>query len=170
MIARSARTRVFADKSHCIVTAIVETPPPVPTARVQMDKLMIVSLALFFVACCLPSLEFRDGKGIPDIMLGLRALVVGWSGLFGGVLGWYANPFWLASVLLLAVRKPMPAGLLGVVAVGIAFLTLSAIGRELPGDEGNVTKTTITAVLPGFYVWIASMGIVPIAAWFQRAA
>jgi hypothetical protein len=33
------------------------------------------------------------------------------------------------------------------------------VGRELPGDEGNVTKTRIVAVLPGAYTWFVSMGL-----------
>jgi hypothetical protein len=38
------------------------------------------------------------------------------------------------------------------------------IGRELPGDEGNVTRTTIVRLLPGCYLWMASLATLPVAA------
>jgi hypothetical protein len=44
------------------------------------------------------------------------------------------------------------------------------IGRELPGDEGNVTKTAVIRFLPGCYVWIASLVALPISALFQKAS
>jgi len=36
------------------------------------------------------------------------------------------------------------------IAILIGLTVLADIGRELPGDEGNVTKTTIIRMLPGF--------------------
>ena len=133
-----------------------------------MNWVLIASGVLFSIACCLPALEFRDGKNVPDIMRGARALAVGWSGLFAGILAWYANPIWLFGVIAMAFRRPLPAVLAGVAAIGLALLTYSAVGRELPGDEGNVTKTTIVSILPGFYVWVASMALLPLAALYHR--
>jgi len=89
-------------------------------------------------------------------MLGLRALAVGWSGIFAGVLSWYANPVGLAAVILICLRKRIPALLLGLAATALACTAFSVVGRELPGDEGNVTKTAVVKLLPGCYVWMAS--------------
>ncbi|MEO6002768.1 MAG: hypothetical protein ABIZ04_06805 [Opitutus sp.] len=135
-----------------------------------MNWVLLASGVLYVVGCCLPALEFRDGKNVPDIMFGLRALAVGWSGLFAGVMAWYANPIWLFGVIAMAFRRPFPAVLAGVAAIAIALLTYSAVGRELPGDEGNVTKTTIVSVLPGFYFWLGSLVLLPLAAVFHRFA
>src|SRR5262245_44483143 len=106
-----------------------------------MKYLMFVSIALFIVACALPALEFKNSNGPNDIMLGLRALAVGWSGIFAAVIAWYANPFWMFGLLMGFLRKPWLCTAAGVVAVAIALSTYSVVGRELPGDEGNVTKT-----------------------------
>ena len=96
----------------------------------ELKSGLFVSL-LFAIACCLPALEFRSSTGTNDVMRGARALVVGWSGIFAGVMGWSANPFWLLGLVLLSVRKPKLAALAGVVAVAIASSTFSAVGREL---------------------------------------
>ncbi|MGC4053770.1 MAG: hypothetical protein QM757_31670 [Paludibaculum sp.] len=129
---------------------------------------VLVSLGLYAVACCLPALAFRKSGSPDDIMLGLRALAVGWSGIFAGVLGWYANPLWFIGLVLLALRKPTAAALAGVVAVAIACTVFSDLGRELPADEGNVTKTAILRVLPGFYLWVGSFLALPLGAFLQR--
>ncbi|MEO8027016.1 MAG: hypothetical protein ABI823_11105 [Bryobacteraceae bacterium] len=127
-----------------------------------------VSAALFFAACCIPALEFRSDRNVPDIMFGLRALAVGWSGVFAAVFSWYANPFWFLGMVLGLFRKPLPAGICGVVAIAIALTLLSDLGRVLPADEGGVTHTSIYRMLPGFYVWMASLVMIPVAAILQK--
>jgi hypothetical protein len=133
----------------------------------NMTILLIISLVLFTGACCLPALEFRNSNKPNDVMFGLRALAVGWSGVFAGVFAWYANPCWVLSLTLGFFRRPMLATLFGVFAILIAASTFSIVGRELPGDEGNVTRTAVIRLLPGFYLWMASMIILPFAAFFR---
>lgn len=137
-------------------------------APLMANKLLIVSAILFVVACCLPALEFKNSASVNDTMFGLRALVVGWSGLFAAVFSWYANPLWLLSLVLSLMRKPTLSLCFGVLAVVVAWTTFSLIGRVLPGDEGNVTKTSVIKLLPGFYVWLASLAVAPLAALLQR--
>ena len=129
---------------------------------------LFVSLFLFLVACCLPAVMFKSNTGTIDVMFGLRALVVGWSGIFAGVIAWYANLFWLVGLVLALLRKPLPGMLLGLVAIAIAYSTFALVGRELPGDEGNVTHNTVVKLLPGCYVWMGSLVLLPIAALFQK--
>jgi hypothetical protein len=133
-----------------------------------MNKILITSVGLFVVSCCLPAIEFKNSGSSNDVMLGLRALVVGWSGLFAGVLSWYANPVWLLGVLFVLLRKPLPAAISGVVAIIIAYTTFSLIGRELPADESNVNKMAVIKLLPGCYVWMASLVLLPIAAFTNK--
>ncbi len=121
------------------------------------------SLVLFVIACWLPALSWRDGT----IMTGLHALAVGWSGIFAGVVPWYANLLWVLSMLAMFLRRPLGVSI-GFMAVGLALSTLFYIGHEVPGDEGGVTKTAITHVLPGCYCWIASVAIPPFAALAQK--
>jgi hypothetical protein len=132
-----------------------------------MNKVLLTSVLLFLVACCLPALEFKHSSTPNDVMLGLRALAVGWSGFFAAVFSWYANPVWLLGVVLVLLRKPVPAAIVGVLAIVIAYGTFSLIGRDLPADEGNVNKMAVIKLLPGCYVWMASLVLLPIAAVFN---
>ena len=134
-----------------------------------MKLILIASLVTFVVACCLPALEFKNSNGPNDVMLGLRALVVGWSGLFAGVMAWYANPVWAAGIVLGLLRKPVWMAVAGILAIGVGSTTFAILNRELPGDEGNVTKTTVIRILPGCYVWLASFALLPLAALFAKA-
>jgi hypothetical protein len=133
-----------------------------------MKIVLILSVVLFVVACCLPALEFKMSQGPNDVMLGLRALAVGWSGLFAGIMSWYANPFWLLSLVLFFFRKPTWGMAAAVIAIALASSTFGIVGRELPGDEGNVTRMTVIRLLPGCYLWMASLVMLPVAALFQR--
>ena len=122
-----------------------------------MKRAPLISMGLFSVACCLPALEWHKAGTPNDVMFGARALVVGWSGIFAGVFAWFANPVWAAGFLFALLGKPKIAALFSVVAMMIALTTFTLIGLELPGDEGGVTKTSIIRLLPGFYVWLASI-------------
>src|SRR3954453_2350124 len=131
---------------------------------------LLVSVVLFLIACCIPALEFRSTNNPHDVMWGANALAVGWSGIFAGVLAWYANPFWLLGLLFGVLRKPLPVVVVGAIAVLIAATTFLVIGRELPGDEGGVTRTTVVQLLPGCYFWMASMVTLPLAALFYKSS
>jgi hypothetical protein len=126
---------------------------------------LFIPIVFFVFACCLPALEFKGS----DAAFGLRILVIGWSGLFAGVLAWYANPLWVLGLLFGALRKRIPAVLCGLLSLPIAMTVFSDLGRELPGDEGNVTKTAIVRLLPGGYVWLLSLVSLPLAALFRKA-
>ncbi len=126
---------------------------------------LLAPLALFVLACCLPALQMAKGN---EVNFGIHALAMGWLGLFAGVFAWYANPLWALGVIFSAFRKRIPAILFGVLAIPIALTVFSDIGRELPGDEGNVTKTAIVRLLPGAYLWLASVVSLPLAAFFRK--
>lgn len=142
--------------------------PVLTRISTPVNIILCTSLALFLVACALPALEFKNSIGSTDVMFGLRALVVGWSGLFAAVMAWYANPFWLLGLILAHFGKSMSAMLAGVVAIAIATTVFSIVGREMPGDEGNVTKTTVIKLLPGCYLWLTSLLLLPVAALLQK--
>jgi hypothetical protein len=120
---------------------------------------VFVSVSLFAIACCLPALEYKDGRAP---LIGINALAVGWSGIFAGVVGWYANPVWLLGLVFGFLRKPVIATAAGVIAVLIAATVFTLLGRELPGDEGGVTKISFSRLLVGCYVWLASLATLPV--------
>ena len=43
-----------------------------------------------------------------------------------------------------------------------------SLRQKLPADEGGVTKMAIVRLLPGCYVWFASLAVLPIAALLQK--
>ena len=126
---------------------------------------LVVPLGLFVLACCLPALQMAKDN---EVNFGIHTLAFGWLGLFAGVMGWYANPLWAIGVLFSAFRKRIPAVLFGVLAIPVALTVFGDIGRQLPGDEGNVTKTAIVRLLPGAWLWFASLVSLPIAALFRK--
>lgn len=126
-----------------------------------------ITLGLYLAACCLPVLDIRKGS-TPDPMWGANALIVGWSGLFAAVFGWYANPFWFVGMIFAIMRKPRIAALFGVIAIAIACTVFTDFGRILPADEGNVTKMRIVGLLPGAYLWFASLLSLPVTAFLAR--
>ncbi|MBI2684740.1 MAG: hypothetical protein HYX27_00375 [Acidobacteria bacterium] len=132
-----------------------------------MKNPLYISVGLFLAACCLPALEWKQKDGM-DVMLGLRALAVGWSGIFAGVLAWYANPIWGIGLFFGALRKRAPAIVIGFLAILIALTLFNDLDRELPADEGNVNKTSIQRLLPGAYVWLLSLAAAPIGAAFRK--
>jgi hypothetical protein len=129
---------------------------------------LLISPVLFLVACCIPALEFSNTQGGPDVMWGGNILAVGWSGIFAGVFGWYANPFWLLGLVLGFVHQRWVAVGAGVLSAAIASTTFLMFGQVLPADEGNVNHMTLIRLLPGFYVWMASLAAVPVLALLEK--
>ena len=129
----------------------------------------IVSGVLFAIACSLPALEFTKTQNGREAMMGLNVLAVGWSGIFAGVVAWYANPVWLAGLILAFAGKPRLAAVAGIVALLIGCTTFTLFGKDLPADEGGVTHMAITRVLIGCYFWLASLATLPVLVLFAKA-
>jgi len=134
-----------------------------------MRRVVLVSLVLFVIACCLPALEFKHSNGPNDWMSGAGVLLMGCLGIFVGIGAWYANFFWFVGMVLGLFRKGILTAIAGIIAVAIALNTFSIIGRVLPADEGNVAHMTVVRLLPGCYVWMASLVVLPLAAFFRKA-
>ncbi len=133
-----------------------------------MKIILSASGVLFVLACCLPALEFSKSQGTRDILFGANVLAVGWSGIFAGVVAWYANPLWLLGMILGFVGKPKVAAIVGLVAFATACSTFSLFGKQLPADEGDVQHMALVRTLIGCYVWMASLASLPLAAFFPK--
>ena len=133
-----------------------------------MKMVLLASLALFIVACCIPALQFHKSQGGDDIMIGAGVLGVGWSGIFAGVFAWYANPVWLLGLIMDFVGKPRFAAVAGLIALAIGCTTFTLIGKMLPADEGGVNQMTLVKTLTGCYVWLASLAALPLVLFFPR--
>jgi hypothetical protein len=79
-----------------------------------MKKPLLLSVALFEIACCLPALAFKQNQGGDDVAFELGMLVG----------GWYANPFWALGLLLGAFRKRIRAIVCGTLAVPVVLTVL----------------------------------------------
>jgi len=115
------------------------------------------SVLCFAAACALPCLEMSQ-KSDP-VWYGLRILVLGWMGILVGQFAWLANPLWAFGLVAVAFRK----WTLALVMLGLSLLfalnTLLLFGISLPADEGNVNHTSLVRLRIGFYLWLASIGI-----------
>lgn len=128
--------------------------------------ILIASVVLFVIACSLPALEFAK-NGNKDVMVGISVLGVGWSGIFEGIIAWYANLIAVLALGLGFLGKPKWAAIVGLVALLIGCTTFSMFGRDLPADEGGVTHMMLTRTLAGCYVWLASLAVLPLLVFFK---
>ncbi|MFN8442824.1 MAG: hypothetical protein U0175_18755 [Caldilineaceae bacterium] len=122
----------------------------------------LLTILLFILACAVPALEFRHYCSDPanyDMVTweGLRALALGWMGLFVGMIGWYANPFWLFGMLAYLFNFRWVARILLFIALVLALTSFMLIDTSVPADEANVCKLMLETPLIGFYLWLGAM-------------
>ncbi len=110
-----------------------------------MHSPLMVSAVLYLIACCIPALEFKNSNSPNTVMWGANALAVGWSGIFAGVMAWYANPFWLLGLLLGVFHKKPFAVIAGSMGIAIACTAFSIIA-------GNCRATRATSPKPRWSV------------------
>ncbi|AFE05416.1 hypothetical protein COCOR_03757 [Corallococcus coralloides DSM 2259] len=119
-----------------------------------------VSIGLYVIACFLPALITRTPHGGGDSATnGAFLLLIGWTGVVSGNFGWLANPLLLVALFMLGLRRNQKAFWFGGTA---CILGLSSIAT-MHAYNSDVQGTAI-----GFYVWMASLLIVPVAALFLR--
>jgi hypothetical protein len=117
-------------------------------AMLNRTRVMIPVALLFGIACAVPVAYFDEGRGGPNIQLGsprgYLALLFGWIGPF--TLAWSANvPFLIGGILLLC-RRYRAAHYTGWIAAGLGLSTwILVLRREIP------------YLLPGYYLWQASL-------------
>lgn len=129
-----------------------------------MRILQYAGIALFALACCLPALEFRYSQSPNEGKWGVYVLAFGWCGVFANIYAWLANPLWIIGLIQVRRQRLWSAAIFGAAALAAAANTFAVIGLELPGDEANVTKMAIIGLLPGCYVWMASLATLPASA------
>lgn len=132
-----------------------------------MRNLLYVSLALYILGCALPALEFKKSTGVMQVMPGWETLAMGWLGGFVSVFGWYANLFWLYALFAGFRQKARHTAVSAAIALLIGTSVFWMMGRELPGDEGGVTKIVLVRILPGVHVWLTSFAVL-LGAWWVK--
>jgi len=83
----------------------------------------------------------------------LAFLLIGWVGVFGGIVAWLANPaLLLAWIFTFSRYRRVEAIVCSVAALGLALSFLAV--KEIPGDNGSAK---IISYALGYWLWIASI-------------
>jgi hypothetical protein len=158
----------WADDERTGVTAPPASPGPVaqrgPDAWLRAAAIG-GSVLLWSVACGLPALHVRliqpdpwDRSGTVDS--GLICALYGPLGPLYRQFAWYANPALAVALCLFGARKWRAATLTAAAGLVIALDALALLPwmPERARDYFFVSR-----LLPGFYVWLASIGLVVVA-------
>jgi hypothetical protein len=127
----------------------------------QITFSILLSLTFFGLACVLPALKLADSN-YPGFLL----LLTGVFGLHSGQVAWFANPLLLISMITLFKRRWSFTFVLDLFALLLAADTVLVLDKPntfvLVGYQWPA-GTTLT-LQGGFYIWIASIITVGIAA------
>lgn len=83
----------------------------------------------------------------------LAFLLIGWVGVFGGIVAWLANPaLLLAWIFTFSRYRRVEAIVCSVAALGLALSFLAV--KEIPGDNGSAK---IISYALGYWLWIGSI-------------
>jgi hypothetical protein len=132
-----------------------------------------ISFVLYLLACCFPALEFTTtARGIPtpvthESMWGFQLLMRGYMGIFIRNIGWFANPLWVVALVLVFFERVKAALAVSLVSLVIALTSILVIGKDLAVWETDLYHQRVSAFLPGFYSWMASLAVVPLACWLK---
>jgi len=132
-----------------------------------------ISLVLYAIACCCPALELTTTTRehltpvTHDNMWGVQLLMRGFMGIFFGIVAWFANPLWVVALLLVYLKWVKTALAVSAASLVIAFTSFLAIGKDLAVWESDIYHQHPSALLPGFYLWMASLAVVPLACWLR---
>ncbi|MFY9823450.1 MAG: hypothetical protein WAM82_18865 [Thermoanaerobaculia bacterium] len=108
----------------------------------------------FLAACACPALEFNGKEH--SVMLGAQALFQGPLAFLVGQFAWLANPLELLAVVLVLRRRFWGATAVSFLGFAVANHAWALLGREIPGDEGGVTKLYLSSFHLGFFLWLLS--------------
>lgn len=122
-------------------------------------------LVIFAVACALPAAYMAKD----ETWNGVQMLGMGWLAIFIGQFGWLANPLLLLSLILVLTRHDRAAVSVSILSVAIGCHSFLLTGAVIPLDEGGVRKTTILALGPAVYVWLAALASpLAVVVWLTR--
>ena len=123
------------------------------------------SMALYALSLALPALSLGH-PAMRDVGLGAgeRGYVImatGWAGVLFAQFGWFANAFWATGLIYLSRRRWNAAALAATLGALLAANTFTLYRTGVPSDSG---RSHATAVLPGFWVWWASLWVLAVGA------
>ena len=141
-----------------------------PNKRVESDYKMpshkgsyifVLVSVLYIASLCVPALVTThigrtDGN---EVWYGWKILVWGWLGIVQFQPAWYANPMFVRG-LLAKFRGDSKAALRhSLVASSLSIWTFLWFLVPLPGDEGGVTKLSLSYLHIGFFFWFLAINL-----------
>src|SRR6058998_1091754 len=111
----------------------------------------IVLAAVLFLS----SLFFKTlrlSRGDSSFLIGFACLLFGFS-----YLAWFANPLFLASIILLSLNRSRMALATSTASVILAATTF--LIQKAPFNEAG-HMANVVGYGPGFYLWIASISVI----------
>jgi len=145
-----------------------------PTTDWKSYPWLRISLLLYVIACCSPALELTlttTRQNLTPVthetLWGVQLLLRGFMGIFFGIIAWFANPLWAVALLLVSFKWVKTALAVSLGSLVIAFTTFLAIGKDLAVWESDIYHQRLSALLPGCFLWMASLAVVPLACWLR---
>ena len=69
--------------------------------------------------------------------------------------------------MLLFLKRVKAALAVSLISLAIAFTSFLAIGKDLEVWKSDVYHQVIGGLLPGCFLWMASLAVVPLACWLK---
>ena len=110
---------------------------------------LMVTVFFYVLSLFLPAILFHSHDSLP----GYHILAWGWWGVLSLNFAWFANPCYLFSMYYYHSKNYKLAGILSLVAVCLALMSLLA--KKWWFNEGN--STAIAGLGSGFYIWFVSL-------------
>lgn len=127
----------------------------------------VIAVVLYLASMLFPAFytEFVHNYGEATIVeggdpyYGWRVLLLGWVGILDWTIAWYANPAFVAALVLHALGSRASVKL-AVIALALGLSSL--LYRNMWGEDG--TPEHIYSYGPAFYLWLASFALMLYAA------
>jgi len=136
-----------------------------------VKRLLLASMLLLAIACCLPTLTLLGSKGDTPKWPGFAVMGLGWMAAIYGQFAWFANVFWVLGGVLTLWNKSRWAKIMTALSVLLAANCVTLRSLRIPEDEsGSAARASIQSLGPGFYFWIASLLVMLIASHWKKGA
>jgi hypothetical protein len=121
--------------------------------------LVIVALILFLAACLSPTLDLVT-RSVPHSHTtdyGYDDLIIGWLGVFFGLVAWFANPCLILALFFLLIHRPRAADVFSLLALLFSLDMLGFDAAHVATDEGGTDTYLLGSLLIGAYLWYACL-------------
>jgi len=124
---------------------------------VMMNRLIpkiFVALSMLAFAASLTQYGYCAYDGFPNpCARGFVLFLIGWLGLFDGVIAWFGNPLLFAGWICFFFRERRASAWLAIAALAV-MLSFLLVGRIATNENGQ--ESTITSRGLAYWLWVLS--------------